>query len=93
MMASLARFFFHNTKEKSAGSTAAREAIAVSGELIKQMQEKSRSNDPARALMADVWAQRHNVPYVTTMYEANQEMKSGLADRVGNANGDHNDKP
>lgn len=76
----------------TSGSVMAQHAIAVSSDLIKQMQERSLSNDPARSLLADIWAQRHNVPYITTIFEANQEMKEAAQYSDGNANNDH-DKP
>jgi hypothetical protein len=53
-----------------------RRAMTESGDLLAEMREASRSDDPVIALMADIWAQRHNVPYVTTMYEATQEMNA-----------------
>jgi hypothetical protein len=60
--------------DTSPGSQAATEALAVSGSLLSHMRKASDARDPARALMADIWAQRHNVPFMTTMYEAYQEV-------------------
>lgn len=82
---------FSRRVANGSGSAVAQEALAVSGDLIKQMQERSQSNDAARAVMADIWAQRHNIPYVTTVYEANQEMQAAI-NSGGNATND-NDKP
>lgn len=53
-------------------------AIAVSSDLLARMRAASRSSDPARAVMADLWYQRHNVPFLTTVHEAVQEAKSPL---------------
>lgn len=76
--------------QRQEGSVLAKTAMAVSDDLIKHMQAASRSNDPARALLADIWAQHHNVPYMTTMYEANAEMMSALQPGGnGSANNDN----
>lgn len=53
------------------------QAMGVSDDLIRQMREHSASNDAARAVMADIWAQRHNIPFMTSTYETVQEMKVG----------------
>ncbi len=76
--------------ETTSGSAAAKEALAVSSDLIRQMQERSQSSDAVRALLADIWAQRHNVPYVTTVFEANREMKAATDNSDGNADNDRN---
>ena len=68
------------------GSETAKHALAISSDLIKQMQERSQSHDAARAVMADIWAQRHNIPYLTTVYEANEEMQSGMGRNATNDN-------
>ncbi len=60
----------------SAGSEAATKAMKISDDLVQRMREHSASDDPARALLADIWSQRYNVPFMTTMYESAQEMKS-----------------
>ena len=66
----------------SQGDVAYRRAMAASDEVIRCMREASGSKDVARAVMADLWAQSHNVPYMTTVYEAAQEMKAPLAQRA-----------
>lgn len=53
-------------------------ALAATDELIERMRASSASNDPVRAIMANLWEQRHNVPYVTTIFEADAEMKSAV---------------
>jgi hypothetical protein len=57
-------------------------AMTESGDLLKKMREESRSNDPVRELMSDIWSQRHNVPYVTTIFEAAQEMNAPVQHQV-----------
>jgi hypothetical protein len=53
-------------------------AMTVSGELLMKMQNYSRSTDAPRAIMADVWAHNHNIPFITTVLESVQEAKSGI---------------
>jgi hypothetical protein len=54
-------------------------AIQISSELISKMRKDQNSKHPVTAMMADLWMQRHNVPYVTTVYEAAQEMDAAVA--------------
>ena len=68
-------WLFSRRRQPSPGIAAATKAIEHNDRLLRKMQEDSRSNVPARALMADIWAQRHNVPFMTTMYESAREMK------------------
>lgn len=65
------------------GDRAFNHAMSISDELIEKMRAASSSTDPVRAVMADLWQQRHNVPFVTTIYEAAQEVKSGLDQQPG----------
>jgi hypothetical protein len=53
-------------------------AMKESGDLIQYFREASNDHHPIRAMMADLWLQRHNVPFVTTTYEAMTEMKSAV---------------
>ncbi len=68
-------------RAKSRGNEAFDRAMNTSDDLIARMQEASRSNDAFRAVMADIWAQHHNVPFLVTVYEAVQEMKSSTDQR------------
>ena len=62
--------------QRSGGSDAAyRAAMGVSGDLIQRMRSHSDSNDAVRGIMADVWAQHRNIPFLTSVYETVQEMK------------------
>lgn len=51
------------------------EAMRQGADLIMKMREYSTSSDAARAVMADIWSQHHNIPFMTTVYEAVKEMK------------------
>ena len=62
------------------GDSRYREAMMTSGDLLARMRESSTSTDPARAVMADIWAQHNNIPFMTTVYEAVQEMKSATSE-------------
>lgn len=65
----------------SSADTAFDEAMNVSDDLIKHMQETSQSRDAVRAVMADVWAQRNNIAFMTTTFEAVQEAKAPIEQR------------
>lgn len=54
------------------------QAMAESGDLIQRLRESAGDPNPIRCLLRDMWFARHNVPYMATMYEANQEMVSPL---------------
>lgn len=65
------------------GDAAYAAAMVESDELLKRLRDSASSTDVARAVMADVWAQRRNIPFLTTVHEAVQEMKSGLEQKPG----------
>lgn len=75
-------------REPSGADSAFGHAMKMSGELIHDMREASTSNDVFRAMMADIWMQRQNVPFMVTVFEAVQEMKSGT-DQQGGPDGNH----
>lgn len=56
-------------------------AVAATDDLLEKMRAYSNGSDAARAIMADVWAQNHNVPFLTTMHEAAQEAAAGIKQR------------
>ncbi len=68
-------------RAKSRGIEAFDRAMNTSDDLIARMQEASRSTDAFRAVMADIWAQHHNIPFMTTVYEAVREMKAATTDQ------------
>jgi hypothetical protein len=65
----------------SRGEAAYAKAMATSDDLLTRMRSASQSTDPFRALLADIWAQHHNVPFMTTVVEAVEEAKSPLEQR------------
>lgn len=52
-------------------------AMADSADLLVRIREAGREADLARSLVADIWSQAQNMPFMTTVYEAIQEAKSG----------------
>ena len=68
-------------RQPSPGEAAFNQATRINTELIMHMREVSGSTDAVRAIMADIWAQHNNVPFLTTVYEAVQEMKSATTDQ------------
>lgn len=59
------------------GEIAFQEVMSESRQLRAKMREASESTDAARALMADIWAQNRNMPFLVTVYESVQEAKTG----------------
>lgn len=72
------RLFASINRGKSAGDRAYEHAMAETDDVISYMRQASNSKDPARAVMADIWQQRHNVPYMTSVLETVEEMKAPL---------------
>lgn len=62
----------------TAGLAAFDRATAASTDLRARMRAASNSNDPIRGMLADLWLERHNIPYVTTIYEAHREMLGAI---------------
>ncbi len=63
------------------GDVAYAAAMGESDDLLERMHQNSRSTDVARAVMADIWSQNHNIPFLTTVVETVQEMKAPIAQR------------
>jgi hypothetical protein len=63
-------------RQQSPGDAAFNKAMRANTELISHMREASQSKDAVRGLLADIWAQHHNIPFMTTVYQAVQEMNS-----------------
>jgi hypothetical protein len=76
------RFFdrIFTPRRRGASDVAYHQAMGVSDDLIRKMREYSTSNDAARAVMADIWAQRNNVPFMTSAFETVREMKAATTD-------------
>ena len=53
-------------------------AMRESDDLLAKMRAAYGSKDPVRQAMADIWAQHHNIPFMTTIHEAVQEMNAPL---------------
>ena len=63
----------------SRGLAAYDRAAASSNDLLRRMHDASQSNDPIRGILADMWLERHNVAYSTSVYETHQEIMAAAA--------------
>lgn len=59
------------------GDIAYEQAMRASADLLHRIREAGRESDAAREVMADVWSQSQNIPFMTTVYQAVQEAKTG----------------
>lgn len=59
------------------GDVAYERAMRESSDLIHRIKEAGREVDVARSLTADIWSQADNIPFLTTVYQAVQEAKTG----------------
>ena len=73
---------------QSPGCIAYDNAMRISDGLIEKMERISQSKDVVPAMMADIWLQRHNIPYMTTVYQSVSEMKSATTDQMPERNPD-----
>lgn len=71
-----------STRTPSKGDLAYARAMNESDELIEYMRSNSSSSDPARAVMADIWRQNNNVPFMVTIVETVEELKSPIEQRA-----------
>lgn len=81
MMAALARiartvFGDTPTPAPSTATPKFEAALRESDDLIRRFKEAADDPHPIRAMMADLWMQRHNVPFMATVYEAQREVQS-----------------
>jgi hypothetical protein len=80
MTSVLGRIFGKDEEDAAApsrGDAAFAQAMHVSDDLLLRIREAERETSAARAIMADVWSQAQNIPFLTTVYEAVQEAKTG----------------
>lgn len=73
MMRLLSRIF--PPRSRAAADTAYDKAVGASDDLIQRMRDSAPSTAAVRAVVTDVWAGHRNIPFLTTVYEAVQEMK------------------
>lgn len=82
MTSMIARLFGSRPPRPEPVKTESDEAYAAamreSDDLLAKMKAAYESTDPVRQAMADIWAQRHNVPYQTAVVETVQEMNAPL---------------
>ena len=61
----------------SRGDLAYYRAMDASDDLRLLMEREGNHTSAARSIISDVWAQAKNIPFMTTVYEAVQEAKTG----------------
>jgi len=66
---------FFRKKEHFIAMSKADNAIAMVDDITNRMRSYSAGPDPIKGLMSDLWQHRNNIPFVTTVYEAIQEVK------------------
>lgn len=81
-MMNLIRCFLSRTSSEPRGAAYAT-AMSESSDLLRRMDEASRSPDAARAVMANIWRQRNNIPFMTTVHEAVAEVNSPFVGTEG----------
>lgn len=55
--------------------------MAESDDLIEHMRQASQSKDAVRSVMADIWQQHHNIPFMVSVFETVREMKAATTDQ------------
>lgn len=73
-MTIISRLLFRTASEPRGSAYAA--AMNGTDVLLQRMEAEQRSADPARAVMASIWRQRNNIPYMATIHEAVAEVNS-----------------
>ncbi len=53
-------------------------AVALTDDILLRMREPAKETEVARDITADIWLQSRNTPFMTTVYEATQEMTAPL---------------
>ncbi len=66
---------------RTKGDLAYERAMDASADLLFRIREAGRETDVARSMMSDIWTQSENVPFMTTVYQAIQEAKTGPESR------------
>lgn len=62
-------------KNQAVADAAYDKAVGASDDLIQRMRDSAPTTAAVRAVVTDVWAGHRNIPFLTTVYEAVQEMK------------------
>lgn len=56
-------------------------AIEASDELIGRMRAAAAEEPPVQQMVAELFDQQHNAPYILTVFEAHQEMNAAVRQR------------
>ncbi len=57
-------------------------AVALTDDILFRMRKPNRDTEAARSVVADVWSQARNTPFMTTIYQTTQEMTAPLKQQV-----------
>jgi len=63
--------------QPSKGESAFKSAMEAADDLLHRLRNGAEDTAAARSVLGDIWAQAHNRPFMTTVYQAVQEAKSG----------------
>lgn len=50
------------------------QAVRVSDDLLNHLRNPAAADEPSRSLFVVLWEKRHNIPFLTSVYETVQEM-------------------
>lgn len=67
---------FNRNKNKTADELAD-QAISMADTLTHDIRNLNGNTHTIKAMISDIWHYRENTPFVTTVYEAIQEVKPG----------------
>jgi hypothetical protein len=62
-------------KQKKSADQLADEAIEMADSLTNHIRNLNGNTHTVKAMISDIWHYRENTPFVTTVYEAIQEVK------------------
>lgn len=66
---------FPKRAKNNHASNQADSAIALADKLVTEIRSMNGNTHTVKEMISDIWAHRENTPFVTTVYEAIQEVK------------------
>jgi hypothetical protein len=68
---------FNGKNKKLTADQLADKAIDMADNLTNEIKNLNGNTHTIKAMISDIWHYRENTPFVTTVYEAIQEVKPG----------------
>lgn len=68
---------FHWRCHPTKGGDKYASAVRVSDDLLASMRKIEPSDETIRDILTNIWKNKHNMPYLTTVYETVAEMDVG----------------